>query len=329
MLNPSAAHSEFASEAPFFAALMQHLMQGTMIPKVQVERSIGPIIGFFLEEALKVKLGANLVMLSPEFPILKSRLAEQGNKQSTNIDWLMLNLDAPELLLVELKTTDTTFREEQAQIYEKLQEAIASRGSAAFLLDDLLEIRDASQESGKYGVVLNLLKAACEVDSEVELRERLGQCKRARVIYLAPKVSQPRNWRPTDQGWEWISFGDLPLTLDGHNFPNQWPVLREHLAALDEDTRNKRNGEEMFVAGTKNYREQLKFAPLLERSRREGAAMVVSLQDWRTVLPTMTLQQLEAKTFKYDLADGGEGKKDPNNWISGDQFLAHVLTLQP
>lgn len=319
--------SQPEGKEPFFSALMQHLMQGTMIPKVQVERSIGPIIGFFLEEALKARLGVDLVMLSPEFPIRKSRLAEQGNNQSTNIDWLMLNLDAPELLLVELKTTDTTFSEDQAQIYLELQAAIDSKGSAAFLLDEVLAIRDASQESGKYGFVLDLLKAACKLDSEVDLRERLDRCKRARVIYLAPKVSKPKNWRPTDQGWEWISFGDLPATLGEHEYADQWPILREHLVSLDADTRTKRNGHDGLIAGGKNYRELIKFRPLLERARSEGGSMVVSLQNWRTVLPAMTLQQLEGKTFKYDVVDGGKGKKDPNNWVTGDQFLAHVAKL--
>lgn len=328
MLMQAPVHSEPESEAPFFPALMQHLMLGKMIPKVQVERSIGPIIGFFLEEALKAQLGMDVVMLSPEFPIRKNRLAETGNNQSTNIDWLMLNLDTPELLLVELKTTDTTFRADQAQIYEKLQEAIAREESAAFLLDELLAIKNASQESGKYGFVLDLLKAACKVGSETELRERLDRCKRARVIYLAPKLSKPINWRPADQGWEWISFGDLPVTLDEHEFADQWPALREHLVSLDEDTRNKRNGNERLVVRAKNYRELIKFGCLLKRARSEGAAMVVSLQNWRTVLSTMTLQQLEAKTFKYDLTDGGIGKKDPNNWITGDRFLAHVAKLQ-
>ncbi|PVY91171.1 uncharacterized protein DUF2779 [Acidovorax sp. 99] len=329
MLTQSPAHFESSSEVPFFAALMQHLMQGTMIPKVQVERSIGPIIGFFLEKALKARLGADLVMLSPEFPIRKSRLAEQGNNQSTNIDWLMLNLDAPELLMVELKTTDTTFSEDQAQIYQELQAAIESTGSAAFLLDELLAIKDASQEPGKYGFVLELLKTACQVRSETELREHLDSCKRARVIYLAPKLSKPKNWRSADQGWEWISFENLPVVLDEHEFADQWPTLREHLVSLDEATRSKRNRNEELVVGGKNYRELIKFSPLLKRARSEGAAMVVSLQNWRTVLPTMTLQQLEAKTFKYDLADGGKGKKDPKNWITGDQFLAQIAKLQP
>ena len=43
------------SEEQFFQALMADIMRGSMIPKVQIERAIGPIIGFFLGDALSTK----------------------------------------------------------------------------------------------------------------------------------------------------------------------------------------------------------------------------------------------------------------------------------
>lgn len=192
---------ENTPQIQFFADLMQHLMAGTMIPKVQVERSLGPIIGFFLADALSANLQEDIVMLCPEFPIRK-----EGNNQSTNIDWLMFSRTKQELLLVELKTTDTSFAAWQASIYEDLQNKIASTQSAVFLAEDLEDIADESLERGKYLNVQKMTASGLGI-TEDAIREVFGRCKHARVIYLAPKASHPKQkWR---DDWLWLSF-DLP-----------------------------------------------------------------------------------------------------------------------
>ena len=40
--------------ALFFEALMDHIMEGVMIPKVQIERAVGPILSMFLADVLTV-----------------------------------------------------------------------------------------------------------------------------------------------------------------------------------------------------------------------------------------------------------------------------------
>jgi len=40
----------------FLSHLMAHLLEGSQIPKVQVERSVGPVLGFFLAEVLTATL---------------------------------------------------------------------------------------------------------------------------------------------------------------------------------------------------------------------------------------------------------------------------------
>ena len=190
---------ENTPQIQFFADLMQHLMAGTMIPKVQVERSLGPIIGFFLADALSANLQEDIVMLCPEFPIRK-----EGNNQSTNIDWLMFSRTKQELLLVELKTTDTSFAAWQASIYEDLQNKIASTQSAVFLAEDLEDIADESLERGKYLNVQKMTASGLGI-TEDAIREVFGRCKHARVIYLAPKASHPKqkwrdDWQRKDTG---------------------------------------------------------------------------------------------------------------------------------
>lgn len=328
--------AEPTPQAPFFAQLMQHLMDGTMIPKVQVERSIGPIIGFFLADALSTPLGEDIVMLCPEFPIRNNRplampaaarivaseMQKQESNQSTNIDWLMLNRRTQELLLVELKTTDTSFRTSQAEIYQTLQSKIGHQQSAAFLADDLEDICDASQERGKYLNVQKMLAAGLGV-AEDKIREALARCKSAKVIYLAPEASKPRQWR---EDWTWLSFSDLPLTLKNHAHADQWPTLRSSLIGLDTFTRRMRNGDDAAEAGGKNYKELLEYAEALDCCRSKGASIVLGFVNWRSELPAASLEDLKTRSFKCDEAEGGTGKKVARNWISGDQFLAQVTS---
>ncbi|PIF16751.1 MULTISPECIES: hypothetical protein [unclassified Acidovorax] len=325
MSRPSTAPANDPTETEFFEALMAQLMQGSMIPKVQVERSIGPILGFFLAEALSAALDEDLVSLCPEFPIRKMRLDESGNNQSTNIDWLMFSRSKNDLLLVELKTTDTSFREEQSDIYRRLQDTIAERNSAAFLIEELQSIASASQEAGKYKTVTTMLEQALRVP-EGGLPQALGEVRNARIIYIAPEVSKPSAWLDKDPAMLWFSFGDLPESIE-HRFANHWPAVRQSLVSLDTLSRRIRNGAVQRVDQGKNYRFLLSLDELLEQCRKDSGAIVVGLMNWRLALPTMTADQLRAKTYKCDFAQGGIGKKLDKNWIPGDQFLAQAIKM--
>ena len=108
-----------------------------MIPKVQTEREVGPILDMFLEGLLTEafrddpQLSGPITTISREFPFKKP-----GIRQSTNIDWLMRNAEREQLIFVELKTADTSFDGEQSEIYRAKQEVIRTRG-ASFLVEDL------------------------------------------------------------------------------------------------------------------------------------------------------------------------------------------------
>ena len=95
-------------EGRFFDSLVKHIMLGVKIPKVQIERVIGPILGFFIEDILSSLLDEHIVTISAEFPLRKfENDSGTRNNQSTNIDWLMYCRKKKELIFVELKTTDT------------------------------------------------------------------------------------------------------------------------------------------------------------------------------------------------------------------------------
>jgi len=312
-----------SSEDQFFKALMAHIMAGAMIPKVQIERAIGPIIGFFLAEALTEKLGENIITLCPEFPIRKARLdpTEIGNNQSTNIDWLMFNLDRSELILLELKTTDTTFKPEQANIYQQLQASISEKNSAKFLIDELDEISAASQEKGKYQNVLKILEQQLP-----DVRHRFALCNTAKVIYLAPQASRPKEWDEDYAGWSWLSFSDLPEKIDDHAHASHWPSVRDSLLTIDDLTRRIRNGDDLISAG-KNYKQLYTYDEVLKHARTDREAIVIGLMDWRKKLPSMTIAQLQAKIYKCDTVSDSVGKKIEKNWISGKAFISHIDQL--
>ena len=109
-------------EKLFIETLMHHIIEAAMIPKSQVERAVGPILSMFLDVVLTETfrndqdLSGSLVMVSPEFPLKKI-----DNWQSTNIDWLMYNTQRQQLLLVELKTSDTSTNDAQNFIYRNIQ----------------------------------------------------------------------------------------------------------------------------------------------------------------------------------------------------------------
>jgi hypothetical protein len=139
--------------ASFVEALMDHIMEGAMIPKVQIERAVGPILSMFLADVLAETLrddpalSGPLAMICPEFPLKKADV-----NQSTNFDWLMYNTERRQLLFVELKTSDTSFKADQSASYLANQEAVQNKGGS-FLIDDLKKVVGASQESGKYPAV--------------------------------------------------------------------------------------------------------------------------------------------------------------------------------
>ncbi|MFG5779070.1 hypothetical protein ACFIQF_18550 [Comamonas sp. J-3] len=318
MLDHSNSQPHSQPDLPFFEALVAHLIDGAMIPKVQVERSIGPVLGFFMADVLTTLLdNGSVVMLSPEFPIRKL-----GNMQSTNIDWLMLNLTTNELLLVELKTTDTTFRAEQAAIYEELQARIQAE-SAEFLLTELMEIGNASQERGKYQRVRQLMIEAYGVQDEEQLSAKLRACRSSQVIYLAPKVmSRPDSWTVGRDNWQWLSFGDLPGTLAEGAYADQWPALHKQLLMLDAMDRHARNGTQAG-GSRKNYLELLDYADLLKVCRQQGASKLVGFMGGSNKLQNTDLPALQNRSFKVDDIANLSGKV-LSNWIRGDQFVALI-----
>ena len=321
MSSETELNSSKDERAPFFEALVGEIMRGAMIPKVQLERSISPLIGFFLPEAVCPLLGDDIVMLCPEFPIRKTRLDASDNNSSTNIDWLLLDCATNELIFLELKTNDTTFSHEQFGTYRALLETIQKEGSAEFLLDEIQSIKQASKQTEKYEIALEYMGERSEKSDE-ELQQAFRLCKRARVVYLAPRTCKPKTWNDADPAYTWIDFATLPETLKDHAYAVQWPTLREALCKLDDGTPYRGKGE----GSRHNYSYRCSYTELIEKCRVRGSSLEIGLIAWRKSLPQKTEAELASINFKVHDKEKpvGKGRRIPGNWIPGDEFLKQI-----
>ncbi len=304
-------------QTDFIEILMKHIMEATMIPKAQIERAVGPILSMFLAQVLTETLRDDpdlsgvIVMICPEFPLKKG-----GNRQSTNIDWLMLNPSREMLLFVELKTSDTSVNANQNAIYHQKKEEVRNQGGS-FLVHDVEILRDASNESGKYSYILEHRIAPH--------RKMITRCRDARVLYIVPASAKRKMTSDIDKV---ITFSNLAEQISTP-YPDAWKVIHKHLSKLDESSQRSRNHRyatsSMEFDGI-NYQDKLTFKPMIDLCEKRGNAIVVGFMGGRTDLLNSNRAYLENRLYKWDVARGGVGKKEGRNWIPGDEFL-RIVTM--
>lgn len=210
----------------FFEDLLTHIMSGINTPKFQVERAIGPILGFFIEKVMSSLLNDEIIIVSAEFPLKKS-----NDNQSTNIDWLMYSPSKNKLIFVELKTTDS-FRDTQKDVYLGIQDRISAE-TASFLQSDLSDISMKSRESGKYKSIIEILKKK-SID--------FSSIKTCKIVYILPNVVKSQIKEEDKQRIEFFSFKELRIdTSIKADYLDEWKILHKHLCELDEVTRKSRN----------------------------------------------------------------------------------------
>lgn len=300
----------------FLETLMERIMRQTMIPKVQVERAISPILGLFVAELLSIKWGDDLKLICEEFPLKKVPQDGVATNLSTNIDWLLYSTMHDQLVFLELKTADTSFNPEQEAIYRTLVRKVRECG-AAFLLDDLEKIRFASREPKKYDEVLN---CAAHV-------EGFRTCRKGKLVYLVPAVVRDAQHEPSDSELEWLSFEDLPCEIHSA-FAAEWRIIRRHLMKLDVISRRSRNDLPQ-ASGYRNYEDACSFEEVVNLCRKKGDAIVVGFDGGVIGLRATTRNELKSRpAFKWDDAESGTASKDVRNWIRGRRFLEIVEKLR-
>lgn len=295
----------------FIDTLMMHIMESRLIPKVQVERAVGPILSLFMADVLTATfvqdpyLSCKIEMICPEFPFKKP-----DNNQSTNIDWLMVNQDRKQLLFVELKTSDTSVNTHQTAIYRATQTAIRNKGGN-ILIQDLETIRDASSEYGKYQYIL---------ENKVRPhRHIIDNCRDARIIYLVPQSTTSKISPHADFV---LTFSRLSPTHAGP-YLKEWHIIHGYLGSLDSSSRQSRNrpfSNQLEGPATINFADRCSFDEIMTLCEEYGNQILVGFIGGGKQLTARDLVFLRTRQFKWDKAIGGSGKKDNRNWIRGQTF---------
>lgn len=304
----------------FLSHLMAHLLEGSQIPKVQVERSVGPVLGFFLAEVLSATLkddgalSGRYRMLCPEFPLAKK------NNQSTNIDFLLYNEDRQALVFLELKTAGSSFSPEQAVIYLENKLKVLDH-SAAYLVNDLERIKASSSEPQKYAAVQQLLETRFPGGMGA-----MAQCRQLHVIYLVPAQLKERDphLKRMDKA---LSFGELAMDIDGP-FAEEWATIGQTLQQLDDNVKSNPSSTISDSSGHLNYQDRVDFEAIKALCSERGAQIVVGFAGGEAALRQSDLKQLRQRAFKWDVAEGGQGNKQALNWVAGNRFIDIVLSLE-
>ena len=201
----------------FLSEYFARLVNYNKIPKLQIERAISPFLSIFIEDLVtdflkkNPKLSGKAEMILPEFPLKKE------NNQSTNIDWLLINREKGVLLFVELKTADSSYKKEQLDSYKTIQNNIRDN-TAGFLYEDVIQIRNNSNEPNKYNYVLDKLEPFIKT---------LKTIRDVVVIYIVPSKTK----RQLSQA-EVLTFSEFPQDLPT-KYSYEWTHVRNFLISID------------------------------------------------------------------------------------------------
>jgi len=299
----------------FIDILMDSIMETTMIPKAQTERVVEPILSMYIEDVLTETLqedpvfSGSIRMICPEFPLKKP-----DNNQSTNVDWLMINPERNQLLLVELKTADTSDNLNQIEIYHSIQKKVMDRKTGLFLIEDIKQVRDASSESGKYQYILE--------KKVLPNQKEIIACREAKILYLVPKSMETKVKSHVDMV---LTFGMLAKSISGL-FAEEWSIIHSRLCELDDLSRNTRNqtSPKFQTTSGQNYKEIYSFDAILDLCKKRGDSILVGFMGGISELEKRDLDSLVVRAFKWDESSSSIGKKEICNWIPGFTFLKIV-----
>jgi len=232
---------------------MEFIMEGTRIPKVQVERAVSPILAMFIADVLssyfKASYPHDYQLVSQEFPLKKD-----NSNQSKNVDYLLVNSDNDELVFVELKT-DSRANYNQAENYIKVKESVKQK-SAKVLSDNLHKIRASSNKKHKYDYAVDKFNARISDP---------GQINDLLIVYIVPRILKGKYQAFSDKIDHVLSFEDLPEMIN-NSYPEEWKIIRNSLTQLDENYKgtaiNKEFSLEKLINNVENFAEEHGLQPV-------------------------------------------------------------------
>lgn len=306
------------SEKSFWSHLIHHILEGRNVPKLQVERAIGPIIGFFLEDIAKALLNdgepADVAVLAPEFPLLK-----QGrNLLSTNIDWLIHNKTSAknELVFFELKTATSSFAEDQLEIYLQWADKVAWP-----------ELRASYEVIANGGHEKYVMAKKALFKQEEAIGDAIHHAKVC-ILYLLPKGSVSAKEKEQWPNVRFFTFSELAARIEQSprasiHYPDQLFEFCNLLKVLDDAPAPTRR--------TLNHSGQpLPLSEMMEKANNYRDDIVIGFDGGTDKLHATALSHLEDRMYKWDWVDDrkAEGRKIQKNWIRGQSFLDTMSFLR-
>lgn len=322
-------------------------MEGMLIPKVQIERAVGPILGMYLADVLTEtfrvdsEYSGSFSMICQEFPLKK-----EFNWQSTNIDYLLYNPDRKQLIFFELKTSDTSVNHEQTRIYREKQKEIKNKGGK-FLIEDLEQMLDRSNEQGKYQYLIK--------EKILRYKSEITRCSDAIIIFLIPESAKNNVKGDADLV---LTYKMLAERIKGP-FAEEWSVVRKHLLKLDDSSRLSRNSSTQKSTKSKLTRKHLtklderwlsrnlnskyveirktteksahwqgtvKFEEMADLCKKNGDKIIIGFTGGDLAFSKSTLLELKSRRFyRWDYSVNTKGKKMPD-WIAGSKIVEILKT---
>ena len=191
------------------------------LPGYQLERRADLFFALYMAQALEEKLGFPIrPQLIPEFPVRIGTIYPASNRNlSFKIDYLALSEDGRQAVFVELKTVDSSRREQQDNYL-----AAAKAAGLAPLLAGVLDIFRASSSRRKYFYLLERLADLGLLNIPGTLHDIMlrpvptGAAQASRAVTITSQVSacQIVYVQPHGSGPEIISFNDFRSVVSKH-----------------------------------------------------------------------------------------------------------------
>ncbi len=299
---------------------MVHIMEGMLIPKVQIERAVGPILSMYLGDVLTEtfqtdsEFSGNIFMICQEFPFKK-----ESNWQSTNIDYLLYNSDRKQLIFLELKTSDTSINHEQNRIYREKQKEVKSKGGG-FLIEDLEQMRDRSVEHGKYKYLIE--------EKILRFKSEITRCSDAIIIFLVPESAKNKVKDDADMV---LTFRMLTERIKGP-FAEEWSVIRKHLLKLDDSSQLSRNRRPHKLEKSKTtekpayWQGTVKFNEMVKLCHEYGNKIIIGFTGGDLAFSRSTLLELKSRRYyRWDYSVNTKGKK-MTDWLAGSNIVEMLKT---
>ncbi len=191
--------------------IFELLLKNKEFPNYHAERRIDIFINYFIERILSSYLSKDVKFICPEFPIKK-----ETSNLSTKLDYLCTTND--EIIFVELKTDDSSFKEQQADIYLNCEWEKC--------LKDLEAIMSAVKKKShklKYEVLNNTITSL-----------KFKTTPSIRIIYLSPPINIARLKKFTTK-----KIVELATLLVSHteNETTMWNFIKDLNLSIFEITK--------------------------------------------------------------------------------------------